>query len=131
STDTDTNSTAPVPATCDPLPVDKAPLIITTQIHHPTLRSFPTRRSSDLNSVVHDTATVTGAVTGFAPTGTLSFRFFTTIDCTGTRASPAASVEAGFYVRWADSAELVPGVYSYDASIATDTNYTAAGPAWC
>src|SRR5439155_1359548 len=69
--------------------------------------------------------------TGYTPTGTLSFRFFTTIDCTGTNTSPAVSAEAAFYGRSADSAALAAGVYSYDASIAADANYTAAGPATC
>ena len=73
---------------CEPFTVDKGNLTIVTL--HPqrrTRRQSRTPRMWPLGPVVHDTAHVTGQVTGFAPnlSKVVLFAFYNTIDCTGER----------------------------------------------
>src|SRR3972149_6500552 len=108
---------------------EKATLEISTHTHNAAHGNVGGATTVPLGSIVHDTATVTGEVGSFGPGGVLTFRFFTMMGCTGDSTSPATGVEAGFYGRSAASAALAAGSYSYDASIAADDNYNAAGPA--
>lgn len=105
---------------CEKVTVGKADLDISTVIHdagHNPVTSVP------LGSVVHDTATVAGQVDSIVPTGPVTFQFFTSGDCT-TGGSPVANTGTdGGAVRSADSAALAAGGYSYQATIAGDSNY--------
>lgn len=122
---------------CEPFTVNKAQLTVTTDIHdanHQIVTNVPA------NSVVHDTATITGAVNGFA-TPAVTFTFYTNGTCTG-EGTPVANTGAdegnAAVVRSAASAALTAGSYSYKGSVAGNDNYlgddsdceplTVAGP---
>jgi hypothetical protein len=71
---------------CEPLLVTQSTPTVTTEIHdanHNPVTTVPA------GSTVHDKATVSG--TAGTPTGTVTFTFFTSIDCT-TGGSPAGTV---------------------------------------
>ena len=111
---------------CEPLTVDKGTLSILTKIHdssHAVVTFVP------VNGIVHDTAHVTGQVTGFDPDLTkVGFAFYTTIDCTG---DGSLAGNTGFDevttsdVRSADTGQLASGAYSFRARFAGDANYNA------
>ena len=102
---------------CEPLTVNKAQLEIVTQIHDAGHNAVGDAVSVPLGSVVHDTATVTGVVPGFDPTGDISF----TLNGNGPVGQVAA--EAGYSATTEDSAPLGAGNYMYNASVAGDDNY--------
>ena len=95
--------------------VDKAQLTIVTAIHN-TSHNDITNTSVPVGSVVHDTATVTGAVDGF-PIGAISFTL------NGGAVANADPAEAGFAASTVDSAPLVGGSYIYKANVVGNDNY--------
>jgi hypothetical protein len=117
------------PDECEPVHVNKGDLRITTDIHnaaHAIVLSVPP------GSVVHDTATLSGAVAGFNPDMTqVSFAFSTNGTCVDGVPVANTGTESTFVARSADSAPLASGVHSYSASFAGDANYNPAGPAAC
>jgi hypothetical protein len=115
----------------EPLTVDKGTLNIDTLIHDSndnTVTFVP------VLGVVHDTAQLTGATTGFDPTpGNVSFVFYNTLDCTGDSVSKSnigADAKTGD-PRSEDVGPLGSGAYSFQASFANDANYNDAGPSGC
>jgi hypothetical protein len=116
---------------CEPFTVNKGDLTITTYIHdsqHNVVTSVP------VNGIVHDTATLGGAVSGFVPTAdNVSFTFYNTIDCTGTGTSEANIGPDSLTgdPRSEDVGPLASGAYSFQASFANDANYNDAGPSAC
>src|SRR5262249_19921333 len=114
-------------SSCETFIVDKATLSITTQVHNAS-HSDITNTSVLLSSVVHDTAHVTGGVSGF-PIPAISFTL--TSNYTGTCAAGAAvglnGTDAGNSdARTVDSAPLTVGAYAYRAVVAGDNNYDGA-----
>ncbi len=109
-------------SSCEPFSVNKAQLLVTTDIHdanHQVVTTVPS------GSVVHDTANVAGVVNGFTPP-TVTFTFYNNNSCTG-EGTPVANTgpDEGntSLVRSAASSALSAGFYSYKASVAGDTNY--------
>jgi hypothetical protein len=99
------------------LTVDKAQLRIVTQIHNAGHQDI-TNTNVPAGTVVHDTATVTGAVAGF-DIGDVSFTL---------NGSPVANgaAESGYTARTVDSAPLMSGSYVYNATVAGNDNYLGA-----
>src|SRR5205823_505139 len=122
-----------VTSSCEPFTVNPAQLAISTTIHNAAHAAVGGATTVPLGSVVHDTATVTGQVGGFTPTGAITFAFYTTIGCTGTATAPATdtSADAGTTAHSAATVALAAGGYSYTASVAGDNNYVGAGPSAC
>jgi hypothetical protein len=103
----------------EPLTVDKAQLSITTEIHNDAHGAI---LSAVEGSIVHDTATVSGAVAGFDPTGAVSF----TLNGNAV-GSDNGNVDA---IRSVDSDPLVYGnSYTYAAHVDGDDNYIGADSA--
>jgi len=118
------------PAACEPLTVEKGDLDIRTDIHnsaHAIVLSVP------VGGIVHDTATLSGAVAGFDPDlDEVSFTFWLNGACDGAGAPVANAAPESLYVaRTVNSAPLAAGHYSYSASFAGDDNYNPVGPATC
>lgn len=109
-------------SSCEPFTVNKAQLTVVTNIHdtnHHVVTTVPS------GSVVHDTASVSGAVAGFA-TEAVAFTFYTNNTCTGQGTSVAnIGHDEGnaTLVRSANSAALAAGFYAYKGSIAGNNNY--------
>ncbi|MFN8486751.1 MAG: Ig-like domain-containing protein [Caldilineaceae bacterium] len=104
---------------CEPLTVDKAQLTISTQIHNASHGNVGGDTHVALGSVVHDTASVGGAVTGFA-IGEINFTL------NGVAVANADPAETGFTASTVDSAGLAAGSYIYKASVAENSNYFGA-----
>ena len=76
-----------------------------------------------LNSGVYDVATLTPANgNGFPYTGTVTFRFFTTIDCTGTAASEPGVAVSGNTAQSSNHLTLAAGNYSFNAQYIAGTD---------
>ena len=109
---------------CEPLTIDKAALSLGTTIHDPNHGAVTT--SLPLGSVVHDTAQLGGKVDGFTPANGVTFTFFPNGSCTPQTGSPIATngtAEANGDARTVATSALGVGSYSFQASIAGDTNY--------
>jgi hypothetical protein len=116
---------------CEPFTVNKGDLTIRTDIHN-ALHQVIT--SADAGAIVHDTATLGSAVSGFNPTlANISFTFWAgNSGCNGTGTAVAQTTAEGTYVaRTVNSAPLAVGLYSYRASFSGDGNYNPAGPSDC
>src|SRR5262249_17535002 len=72
--------------------VDKMSLTLTTTVHSAGHGVVANGAHVALGSVLHDNAALTGAVTGFTPTGAITFSF-----SGGALGSAPASPESGFY----------------------------------
>ncbi|MGZ4390873.1 MAG: hypothetical protein ACXVRK_01945 [Gaiellaceae bacterium] len=116
----DANYSDSVPSVCEPFTVDKGTLTLATTIHDASHNVVGGATHVPLGSVVHDNAKISGAVSGFAPTGAISFTL------NGNSVANKASAEAGFDATSVDSASLAAGSYTYQASIAADSNYNTA-----
>jgi hypothetical protein len=120
-------------STCEPLIVDKGTLTIATKIHdanHNVVTSVLVGVS------VHDTAQLSGAVTGFTPDASkISFTWFATNNqCTvgtGTSVANTGADESTGDPRSAAKGPLAYGSYSFNASFVGDSNYNPVGPSTC
>ena len=109
----------------EPFVVDKGQLTVTTQVHD-ALHTDKTNGMVEKNSIMHDTATVTGAVLGFtAPTPTFTLTSNYTNSCASGAAVGNNGMENTAY-KSADSAALAFGMYAYRAATAANANYEAA-----
>ncbi len=108
---------------CEPFSVDKAQLSITTGIHDADHNSVGGSTHVPLGSVVHDTATVTGGVSGFdLPAITFTFG----ASCPGAAIDTSVSLDVGGLTRSVDTSALGAGDYCFQATIAGDDNYLGA-----
>jgi hypothetical protein len=113
--------------------VDKATLAIATTIHNDTGDAMIANGSAiALNSGVHDSATVSNIVGGIVPANSVVFTFFRGSQC-GAGSEAAGTVALGAITAGSATAHpsssktsLTAGQYSFQASIADDTNYTGA-----
>jgi hypothetical protein len=112
---------------CEPLTVNKATPTNVTEIHEGTDHGTAVT-SVDLGATVHDQATVTG-IAAFAPTGNVTFTFYTSGDCTtGGSASGVVALAGNPGVAHPSTSQgpLAAGSYSFRANYPGDSNYNAA-----
>src|SRR5207248_403190 len=103
---------------CEPLTVAKASSSSVTAIHN-AAGDAVIGGPVALGTSVYDSATVTSANSSFKPTGTATFTFYTTIDCTtGGSAAGSASVNGttGLASPSTTKGPLAAGSYSFKAS---------------
>ena len=107
---------------CEPFTVNTANTSTATQIHNPVHTDI-TGTSQVVGITVHDTALVSGGVTGVTMTGTVKYSFFNDDACT----NPAASSQT-VAVGAATSTRTItdPGGYSYLAEYTGDDNYVGS-----
>ena len=116
-----TGSTSPV----EPLTISQGSSATATEILDATTGQPP---SSVLGESVFDTATVTGTPAAFAPTGTVTYEFFSN----GTGAGAPVSTETvtlnadGTVPNSAAHGPLAAGAYSFIAIYSGDGNYTGS-----
>src|SRR4029078_3893484 len=109
---------------CENFTVNKAQLTATTKVHDASHTDI-TNGSVALGSIVHDTAKLSGLVSGKSPAA-ITFAFYSQADCAG---SPTAVANTGADEgdntadRSAASAALDAGSSSYKASVADNSNY--------
>jgi hypothetical protein len=119
---------------CEPFSVSKGNLTVATRIHlgtdHTTNydRNANASASVAVNSTVHDVAVISGAVSGIATTGAITFTRWNNATCTGDGTALAANGadEGGTGTKSVNVGPLAPGDYSFKATIAADANYNTA-----
>jgi hypothetical protein len=136
---TDTNVWQNSDGTCEPLTIDKANTTSkTTEVRNDTNASLPaTGGHVPLGTTVHDTATVGDQVTGFDLTGTLTYHFYTGLDCNPKNevvSSPADTTNVSATGTAGSSAPhgpLAAGDYSFNAEYSGNSNYNGSGLSAC
>jgi hypothetical protein len=85
--------------------------------------------SETIGATAYDTATVSGT-TGFTPTGTVTYNFFTNATCAGAPATAdTVTMSAGAVPKSSTTAALGAGAYSYQAAYSGDSAYAAQSSA--
>jgi hypothetical protein len=110
---------------CEPFTVASSVSLVGAIVHD-AHGGGPWNGSEVTGSFAYDSATVT-KVSGFTPTGTLTYSFFKNGTCAGT-ASTTQSVTliGGFIPNSANTAALAAGLYSFQATYSGDANYKKA-----
>ncbi len=110
---------------CEPFTIDKAQLAISTTVHDEN-HTDKTNANVPINSIMHDTATVTGGVNGFqVPAVSFTLTSGYTSSCSTGAVVANNGIEGGA-VKSADSVALGAGSYAYMASVTGDNNYLGA-----
>jgi uncharacterized repeat protein (TIGR01451 family) len=111
-------------ADCEPLDASKLDAHAVTTIHdaaHAAVTSAP------IGSVVHDSATVTGTQAGGTPTGSVTFSWYTSKDCSGpAKAAGTVQLDAGGVAHPSDGETVPAGGASFKAHYNGDATYKAA-----
>jgi hypothetical protein len=117
---------------CEPFSVNDGPTTTTTVLKDATTGQ-DWAGTETAGATAYDTSTVSGAAGGIAPTGTVTYSYFTNGTCNGTPGSthdvtlnPDGSVPIS-----ATTAPLVAGSYSFDAVYTGDDNYSASAVSSC
>ncbi len=107
---------------CEPFSVAKAPSSTATVVFD-AATNLPWSGTEQTGSSAYDTATVTGAP--FTPTGTVTYTFFTSIDCSGSGSSAGTVTltASGSVPNSNTEGPLAAGSYSFQASYSGDSNY--------
>ena len=127
----DTNYDLSPVSSCEPFAVGKATPSATTTVFDAATNAAWTS-TERTNASAYDTASVTG-VTGFTPTGTVTYTYFTNGSCTGS-GSPAGTVTVaanGTIPHSITEGPLSAASYSFEAAYGGDANYIAAGATNC
>jgi uncharacterized repeat protein (TIGR01451 family) len=124
---TNDNYTSSVWGSCEPLTVSPGAVTVSTVIKNAADNSTVSGALA-LGSSVYDTASLNGLVSGKAATGTLSFRFFGTIDCSDT----AVAAGSGIALTGHSSTEgpLAAGSYGFEAQYVAGTNDNYTSSVW-
>jgi hypothetical protein len=125
----DSSKVADALGDCEPFKVSQGTPGASTAIHRGATDSgAPIVVTGNLpsGSIVHDSATVTG-ITGFAPTGTVTFTWFTNSLCTTGTGTALNIVTLVNGVADPSTAEgpLAAGSYAFQATYNGDVNYTS------
>ena len=121
----DTNYTGAT-SNCEPFTVDKAqPGVSTTVFDAATNEAWTGTETTGAKA--YDTATITGT-NGFAPTGTVTYTFFTNGTCSGdgTDAGTVTVNADGSVPNSTTTGSLGAGTYSFRATYSGDSNYLDA-----
>src|SRR4029077_925945 len=109
---------------CEPLGVNRVPSNTVTVIHN---AAHATVTSVAAGTVVHDQATVTGGAG--TPTGTVTFSWFTNIDCTDDATAPSLPFTLSGGVADGTTFTQTPVLaesYAFQASYSGDGTYTGS-----
>ena len=122
----DTNFAAAT-SECEPFSVDKAPTqLTTTPFNHATGAAWTNNETTGARAF--DTATLTGAVDPFTPTGTVTYHFFRDGNCDGAPdTTQVVDLNDDGTVPESDpTGPLAAGLYAFKAIYSGDGNYTDA-----
>jgi uncharacterized repeat protein (TIGR01451 family) len=115
---------------CEPLTISQGSLSAATTIKNAADNST-VDGSLPLGSSVYDTTQLSGAVDGFAPTGTISYTFFQSGDCSGEGSSAGSDVALDGQSD--TQGPLGAGSYSFQAQYIAgpNDNYPTSEPSAC
>src|SRR5205823_6525846 len=118
---TDPNHNDSAVSSCEPFIIDKAtPSAATTLKNAANDATVANNAHLPLGSGVYDTALITNS--GFPLSGTVTFKFFTTIDCTGTAATESGDPLTSGPAPPPSHLNLGAGNYSFDAQYIAGTD---------
>ncbi len=118
-----TGSTSP----CEPFAVGLTSTSVATTVEDATTNS--TWSGSEVTgSSAYDTSTVNGEVGSIAPTGTVSYTYWTDADCGVSESAAGASAGSDLSLGTQSSTEgpLPEGTFSFQATYSGDTNYSGS-----
>ncbi len=127
----DTNYDASSVSSCEPFTVGKAaPSATSTVFDAATNAAWTSTETTGAGA--YDTAAVTG-VTGFTPTGTVTYTYFTNGTCTDPGAAAGSGLIAGngSIPHSITEGPLPAASYSFEAAYGGDSNYIAGGDTNC
>jgi Bacterial Ig-like domain (group 3) len=112
---------------CEPFSVGTTASSTSTQVENAATNAPPSGTEAT-GASFYDTATVTGQVGGFVPTGTVTYSFFTNGGCIGTPSSTQMVTlsSTGMVPNSNATGPLTAGNYSFQATYSGDTNYQAS-----
>jgi len=110
----DGNYTSAGPSECESVTVLQAATGVTSQV-----KPSP---SVMYRTPAYDTVSISGTVSGFAPTGTVTYGFFISADCEGVPSNQSVALTGGA-VPGSSPRASAPGLYSYSATYSGDSNY--------
>ncbi len=128
SGDTSSN-TFPAFSACEPFTVGKKPTSISTSLVLGASTPLANGATVDLGSSVHDTATITGAVSGVPLTGTVTYHFYTNGTCSAPSVDEVVTISGGTVPPSSSHASLAAGDYSFNATYSGDSNYAKSDSA--
>jgi hypothetical protein len=120
------------PSPCEPFAVGKGSMTVSTVVDDAGTNAAWSGTEA-AGAAAYDTATLAGAVSGFTPTGTVTYAYFTNGTCTGTPSSTqqVTLASAGVVPNSATTAALAAGSYAFDATYSGDGNYDASPTGAC
>jgi Bacterial Ig-like domain (group 3) len=113
---------------CEAFTVNKGASSLTTKVYLSTDggESSPINGANvPFGSSVYDQATLSGVTTGFVPTGSVSYTFFTNGSCSNSGTTQTLNVIGGNVQRSAVSSTGAIGSYAFEAVYNGDANYPA------
>jgi hypothetical protein len=137
----DSNYAASPTGECEPFSVGTVPSSSATVLNDAATNA-PWTGHESTGAVAYDTSTVSGGITGFTPTGTVTYTLFDNGACTSPAQEenrPHAIISTqtvalnpdGTVPNSANTSPLTPGDYSFDASYSGDSNYDPSGVSDC
>jgi Bacterial Ig-like domain (group 3) len=111
---------------CESFIVGKALASASTAVDDPALPpSSPAWNGSEVTgATAYDTSTVTG-VSGFTPTGTVTYNFFTNGSCTApAMTTDTVTLSGGTVPQSSATSALAAGTYGFEATYSGDSNYS-------
>ena len=118
---------------CEPFAVGKTTPGISTVLHNAATNAVVAEGSHlPLNTSMYDVANLTNDA-GFPFTGSVTFKFFSTIDCTGTAMTEAGVAVAGLSATSSPHPNLPAGDYSFNAQYlaGADTQHNSSAVSSC
>jgi hypothetical protein len=124
----DSNYNASPESTCEPFSVGLSPTSVSTSVFDAGTNAAWSN-TEDTGAAAYDTSTLTaGSIT---PTGTMTYSFFATGNCTGTPSTDPVTLSGGRAPNSSSTAALAAGSYSFSAQYGGDSNYAASPPGAC
>ncbi len=124
---TNDNYSSSVWGSCEPLTISPGAVTVSTVIKNAADDSTVTGALA-LGSSVYDTASLNGLVSGKAATGTLSFKFFSTINCSDTGVAAGSSIALTGHS--STEGPLAAGSYGFEAQYVAGTNDNYSSSVW-
>ena len=107
--------------TCEPFSVATAPTGVSTTVDDASTHSTWSG-SEATGASAYDTSSVTGEVDDIAPTGTISYSYFTNGVCSGAGAAAGTNLALGSHS--STEGPLSTGTYGFEATYSGDSNYS-------
>jgi hypothetical protein len=113
-------------SSCESFSVIKASAVLSTALFASGGVAVPVGSSVLSGTSIHDTAVLNGIVSTTPPTGTVTYRFYTSGSCSGSATSQMVTLSNGLIPNSTPTNPLMAGNYGYQASYGGDSNYFSA-----